>query len=961
MRQILCAICSILIVHTISAQVVDFDMINQNSNTHVKLTLKDAQNSEPIPWASVYLIPDGDTTITHFALSNDKGDVLLKDVPVGKYEVNAEIIGYTPHKKLYMIKRHWDAYDLGIIKMKVNPEYLDVATVSAIGNPIVIKKDTIEFNAASFRVGENAMLEDLIKKMPGMEVSSDGSVTLNGEKIDKITVGGKTFFFNDPTAALRNLPAKIVEKIKVIDKTKDAAEASGIVTKDDKEKVMDVELKEEYSKGWFGNAKLGGGATLTPDNENELFDDRKWLYNGNAMVTGYTEKDQVVLIGNAFNAIEPGAKVGYYGGTTSDFSALDGLHSAAQAGINYNTSRIKKMESTLSVNYKNNGTVDNRVSSRTTFQQDSPNVMTNGVYNATGHQNSVNAAIELNAQRNKKYYLYFTPTIAFARDAVNKFNSSVTTSEDTEMNSSESTTSSSGDYINSNANFTFGLKQLGKPKRTFSISGAYTLDFADKNSHETSYIRSTSAYTSKDLFYKTDMNNISANAMISYSEPLHDKWVAQARFSSNFILGKNIVDATNADGTNNDYYSSFTNNRYFNERGHLTVEYSHNASTLQFGLQADAVMSEITSKSMGITTTTGKNEWLLNWTPFIYYLYNKNGINVYVTYSGYSNNSSGSSITPALNISNPVQITAGNIYLKPQYTHSIYSSLRHNNRETFSFISATLSYRLATRANVQASWMDGTGVRYSIPVNALKPQTTASAYITYRRPITKDRQLTLELKANSTYTGNTSYQAPSKSDGLDLQNFNYNSFMETFWGNASGDKFYNGKSGFAESRTNSLYWAAYAQLKYSIDKLDASIKFSTSNRISRYSLDPTANMNIWDNKISTGILYKPGKNWEFDNYLSYRFYRGYSNGFGAPECIWNITVSKSIKSVTLSLKAADILNQTKNLQRKISAEYIEDEYSNVLGRFFLFSVSFNFGKMNAKKNRNVENAMWNMM
>ena len=102
MRQILCAICSILIVHTISAQVVDFDMINQNSNTHVKLTLKDAQNSEPIPWTSVYLIPDGDTTITHFALSNDKGDVLLKDVPVGKYEVNAEIIGYTPRDGLEM-------------------------------------------------------------------------------------------------------------------------------------------------------------------------------------------------------------------------------------------------------------------------------------------------------------------------------------------------------------------------------------------------------------------------------------------------------------------------------------------------------------------------------------------------------------------------------------------------------------------------------------------------------------------------------------------------------------------------------------------------------------------------------------------------------------------------------------------------------------------------------------------
>ena len=242
--------CTILFVQTLSAQVLNYDMIERNANTDVKLTLKDSRSSKPISWASVYLVPAGDTTITHFALSDDKGDVLLKEVPVGKYELNAEIIGYNPHKKVYTIKAHWDAYDLGIIKMEENAEFLDAATVSAIGNPVVVKKDTIEFNASSFRVSENAMLEDLIKKMPGMEVSDDGTVTLNGEKIDKITVGGKTFFFNDPTAALKNLPAKIVDKIKVIDKTKDEAAGSGIVTKDDKEKVMDVELKEEYTEGW---------------------------------------------------------------------------------------------------------------------------------------------------------------------------------------------------------------------------------------------------------------------------------------------------------------------------------------------------------------------------------------------------------------------------------------------------------------------------------------------------------------------------------------------------------------------------------------------------------------------------------------------------------------------------------------------------------------------------------------
>ena len=103
---------TILFIHSISAQVVDYSMIERNANTDVKLTLKDSKSSKPISWASVYLIPAGDTTITHFALSDDRGDVLLEDVPVGKYELNAEIIGYNPHRKTYAIKSHWDAYDM---------------------------------------------------------------------------------------------------------------------------------------------------------------------------------------------------------------------------------------------------------------------------------------------------------------------------------------------------------------------------------------------------------------------------------------------------------------------------------------------------------------------------------------------------------------------------------------------------------------------------------------------------------------------------------------------------------------------------------------------------------------------------------------------------------------------------------------------------------------------------------
>ena len=955
--------CTILLVQTLSAQVLNYDMIERNANTNVKLTLKDSKTSKPVSWASVYLIPAGDTTITHFALSDDKGDVLLKEVPVGKYELNAEIIGYTPHKKTYTIKAHWEAYDLGIIKMEENAEFLEASTISAIGNPVTVKKDTIEFNASSFRVGENAMLEDLLKKMPGMEVADDGTVTLNGEKIDKITVGGKTFFFNDPTAALKNLPAKIVDKIKVVDKTKDEAAGSAVVTKDDKEKVMDVELKEEYTEGWYGNAKLGGGSTLTPESDSKLIDDRGLLYNGNAMVTGYTEKDQVIFIGNAFNAIEPGADVAFYnnGNTTSDFNSLGGLNSTAQAGVNYNTSRIKDMESTLSVNYKNNGKVDRKISSRTTFQPEGPDVLTDGSYDAAGSQNTVSASMEIKSKENDKYYLYIMPSVSYSAESVNSSNISASSSEGTEINSSEASAVSSGKGLNTVGSVYFGLKELGKKGRSLYTGAQYALNTSDKNSHEMSVLNSLGQNSVKDLFYNTDMHNTSAGVSVTYSEPIGKKWAAEIGAQSKFYRNTNLRNATNPDGTYNDYYSSSSDNRYISNRGALTFQYGNDTTMVHFGVMVDAVQNEVKAKSMGVETVTGKGEWLVNASPFVYYNYEKDGIDLGVYYTGMEGRPSATSMLPSLNISNPIQITAGNIYLKPQYTHHFQTILNTNNRETFAFFSTYLVGQMITRSTVQASWMDASGVRYAVPVNSQKPQTTGYLYLSYSRPITKDRQLTFQLGTSANYTGGTSYQATKRMDGLDLQTFDYNTFMSEFWGDASGDRFYSGQSGFAESRTSTFISGGDLKLKYSIEKLDANMTYGFSNRISRYSLDPTANLNNWTHNVNADILYRPGKDWEIGTDLSYRFYRGYTNGFGLPEWRWNMSVSKSIKSVTMGLKVADILNQTRNMRRTVSAEYVEDTYSNILGRFFIFSVSFNFGKMNAKKNKNIEGAMWNML
>ena len=209
------------------AQVVILnDSMFQNRMTEITATVVDSLTNEPMAFASVYVIPAKDTTITNFTLTNDKGEAKLDEVPLGQYTFHVEMMGYKPFvKDRYFRER---ITDFGTIKLQQDDEYLQAAVINEVGNPIVVKKDTVEFNASSFRVGSNAMLKDLLKRMPGMEITDDGKVKFNGEEIDKITVGGRTFFFNDQSTALNNLPAAVVDKVRVIDRESEQARATGL-------------------------------------------------------------------------------------------------------------------------------------------------------------------------------------------------------------------------------------------------------------------------------------------------------------------------------------------------------------------------------------------------------------------------------------------------------------------------------------------------------------------------------------------------------------------------------------------------------------------------------------------------------------------------------------------------------------------------------------------------------------
>ena len=167
-RRLFAVLAGLLLAVCAQAQIVvmDYDMFEKNRNIKVLLSLKDAKSEEPLPFATVYLNPQGDTTITHFALSDTEGKVEIPDVPVGRYRLNVELIGYTPFAKDCNFRNYEE--NLGVIKLEENPEIIDAASITAVGNAIEVKQDTLIYNAAAFHVGDNAMLEDLIKKMPGM-------------------------------------------------------------------------------------------------------------------------------------------------------------------------------------------------------------------------------------------------------------------------------------------------------------------------------------------------------------------------------------------------------------------------------------------------------------------------------------------------------------------------------------------------------------------------------------------------------------------------------------------------------------------------------------------------------------------------------------------------------------------------------------------------------------------------
>lgn len=171
------------------------------SALNVRVT--EAGNGRPVQMATVYIVPAGDTVVTTFSFTDKRGMAMLKDFAAGRYTVNVQLLGFKPYAQEMELEPQIVRFVS--VSLEENVEELQGASITEMGDLVTMKGDTLIYNATSFRTAENANLGDLLKKMPGIKVDN-GRVTVNGEPVTRITVEGRTFFFDDQSKALENLP-----------------------------------------------------------------------------------------------------------------------------------------------------------------------------------------------------------------------------------------------------------------------------------------------------------------------------------------------------------------------------------------------------------------------------------------------------------------------------------------------------------------------------------------------------------------------------------------------------------------------------------------------------------------------------------------------------------------------------------------------------------------------------------
>ncbi len=952
-----------------------FTALTLSAQSHkVSLQLQDASNGEPVGFATVSISTEKGQP--KYTLTDGEGKAVLEKVRVGKYTLKAEIMGYKPHQQSLEVKADMN---LGVIKLDPDTQVLDAAAVTAVGNPIIIKKDTVEYNASSFKISDDNMLVDLLKKLPGIEVSEDGTITSNGETISKITIAGKTFFLDDPQLASQNIPAKLVEKVKVVKKKSEQAEFTGI-DDGDEETVIDLTVQRGMMNGVFGNVMAGGGAdipaaggTFTP----------RW--QGAAMGGRFTEDSQisVILNGNntnnrGFNDLSGsmmgnmmggGGMMGMGGGGFGGFGRSNGITTSWMGGVNGNFDLMgDKMD--LGGNYLYNGSIVDvtQDSYKETYKTDGSTLYsdTDGLSHrfTDGHR----FGIRLEHKFSENTSILFQPQINFGRG--NYLQQSVfdTWLNDKNNRSNTGFTNNLGDNKNLRTRGFFLFRQrLGMPGRTLSVNLTWnisnnTMDGYNQSLTNTQFDASGLPITDPTIVnQRIDQSSKSrgVGGRLVYTEPLGNNFYLEGSYNINWSQSETIKDVynlltnpslyngwlpsqgvlslpTNTTETYDQDYSNNIVNRNLSQN--IGAAFMYQNEKLRGQLGASAIPTNTYNYTNGKEYTDKR--WNFSPRAMLFYDFTENS-NIRLFYFGRSAQPSTSQLNPVLDNSNPLAMSLGNPYLTPYFNHSLRTDLEYSNKQTFFTARLHLEGGMVQNPITSAIWYDENNRQYSFPVNGSNSYS-ANARLMINAPIAKSN-FSISNMANVSYSKSGSYLGAANLDMTDYWNgeyFDYAKFHEYYFEGNSGKW----AQDFLANDTRSLSFVERLRATYRDDHIEVIVSGRTRFNKPWYTVqaavDPT-----WNNQVSGSFKWTIGETGiELSTDANYNWYRGYTSAPPA-QFIWNAKFSIPLfqRQATLSLNAYDILNQAKNLTVSDTNNYHQEVLYNTLGRYVMLSLTWRFG------------------
>ena len=870
-----------------------------------------------LPDANIRLLNASDSSLVKGALSDSTGKFVLPGIMQGNYILVVSFTGFATsytHITSNRFRRN-EMIDLGKIVLQEGNISLGAVVVEAQIPEMVIRGDTIEYNPDAFKVQEGAVVEDLLKKLPGIEVSADGKITVaSGKTVSRVLINGKDFFENDPKIATKNITVDIVDKVQVIEKKTEQSIRTGI-DDGEKETIINLTIKPNRLKGWMGNVTTGAGTLV----DKFLSDGSR--YNFQSMLNNFNEKRQTSIFTNANN-------------TSSGMGGGMGITKSNAAGLNFSASPNEKWRTSGSVSYNFSDNTSERNSFRT-------NLLVDSMSYRRSSSNSNNSSHNLNFNARMEYKpdslltVSFSPQVSFNfADSQNQsFEETLAGDRDsTLVNRSASNSKSNTNGMNMSGNLSLSRLFSKKGRRiSLLLNGSLnqnTINGANLSYNEFFLFPDRNKTLNQESVTTSNSNSYGINA--SYVEPVRKNvnLALSYNFRSNGTLNlRKTFDYDDIDDTfsilNTDYSKSLKN-QFVSQSLGLSLNASNTKYTYNVGLtvlpsstKSTSFIKDGISEGVDSILNNIKERKVINYSPRINYSYRFNQqTNLSFTYSGSTRQPSVSQLDPTPDNTNPLNIRSGNPDLLPAFSNSTSLRFSSYQREKQRTLSLSADYGFTINEIISfTDYEQGTGVQYTRPINENGTWSTGGN-VMFNMPLGKKKRVRLNINSRINYNNRVGFST-----------INSRSHR-----NVSG----------------SLSISENLGLSYNKDWFTGSLNASMSHSNTTYSLESRQGQRNSYYNVSFNTFLKLPKHFQFNTDVNYNAQRGLASGYNKNEVLWNMECSKQFlkgNAGMLRLSWTDILQKRQYISRNITANYIEDYAYNSLTSYIFATFSYRFNKI----------------